>query len=70
MFSRRTNMDNILINKNNDDDLDQLKKFFLSFTWQDQTVAIQLVNDGDVLKLADIFSKMLTDNNIEHNIIK
>jgi hypothetical protein len=63
-------MDNILINKNNDDDLDQLKKFFLSFTWQDQTVAIQLVNDGDVLKLADIFSKMLTDNNIEHNIIK
>ena len=63
-------MDNILINKNNDDDSNHSKEFFLSFTWQDETVAIQLVNDGDVLKLADIFSKMLTDNNIEHKIIK
>jgi hypothetical protein len=46
------------------------KEFMLSFTWQDETIAIQLVNGGDVLKLADIFSKMLTENNIEHKIIK
>ena len=53
-----------------DDDIPFAKEFMLSFTWQDETIAIQLVNGGDVLKLADIFSKMLTENNIEHKIIK
>ncbi len=44
--------------------------FAITFSWKDNYTKIQLVNGDDVFKLADIFSKMLTENNIEHKIIK
>ena len=43
--------------------------FSMTFSWQDDQVTVKLVNGEDVFKLADIFSKMLTENNIEHKII-
>jgi hypothetical protein len=43
--------------------------FAITFSWKDNYTKIQLVNGDDVLKLADIFSKILTENNIEHKII-
>jgi hypothetical protein len=42
--------------------------FSITFSWQDDTVKVELVNGEDVLKLADILSKVLTENNIEHKI--
>jgi hypothetical protein len=44
--------------------------FSISFSWQGDIVKVELVNGEDVLKLADILSKVLTENNIEHKIIK
>ena len=44
--------------------------FSMTFNWQDDQVTVKLVNGEDVLKLADIFSRVLTENNIEHKIIK
>ena len=44
--------------------------FSITFSFKDNYTKIQLVNGDDVFKLADIFSKMLTENNIEHKIIK
>jgi hypothetical protein len=44
--------------------------FAITFSWKGNYTTIQLVNGDDVFKLADIFSKMLTENNIEHKIIK
>ena len=44
--------------------------FTITFSFKDSYTTIQLVNGDDVFKLADIFSKMLTENNIEHKIIK
>jgi hypothetical protein len=44
--------------------------FAITFSWKDNYTKIQLVNGDDVFELADIFSKMLTENNIEHKIIK
>jgi hypothetical protein len=44
--------------------------FSTTFSWQGNAIKVELVNGEDVLKLADIFSKMLTENNIEHKIIK
>jgi hypothetical protein len=44
--------------------------FSITFSFKDNYTEIQLVNGDDVFKLADIFSKMLTENNIEHKIIK
>ena len=44
--------------------------FSMTFSWQGNDIKVELVNGEDVLKLADIFSKMLTENNIEHKIIK
>ena len=42
--------------------------FSITFSWQGDTVKVELVNGEDVLKLADILSKVLTENNIEHKI--
>jgi len=42
--------------------------FSITFSWQGDTVEVELVNGEDVLKLADILSKVLTENNIEHKI--
>jgi hypothetical protein len=44
--------------------------FAITFSWKGNYTTIQLVNGDDVFKLADIFSKMLTENNIEHKIVK
>jgi hypothetical protein len=44
--------------------------FAIAFSWKGDYTKIQLANGDDVFKLADIFSKMLTENNIEHKIIK
>lgn len=44
--------------------------FSITFTWKDERRTVQLENGEDVLKLADILSKVLTENNIEHKIIK
>ena len=43
--------------------------FAITFNWKDNYTTVQLINGDDVFKLADIFSKMLTENNIEHKII-
>ena len=48
----------------------QQTPFSMTFSWQGNDIKVELVNGEDVLKLADIFSKMLTENNIEHKIIK
>jgi hypothetical protein len=44
--------------------------FNITFSWDGETAAIQLENGKDILKLADVFSKMLTENNVEHKLIK
>jgi hypothetical protein len=44
--------------------------FAITFNWKDNYTTVQLVNGEDVFKLADLFSKILTENNIEHKIIK
>lgn len=42
----------------------------ITFYWNDNSVKVQLKNAEDVLKLADILSKMLTENGIENTIEK
>ena len=42
---------------------------FITFYLNDKSVKIKLKNEEDFLKLADILSKMLTENGIE-NIIE
>lgn len=44
--------------------------FAITFSWKNEYATVQLINGEDVFKLADIFSKVLTENNIEHKIIK
>ena len=44
--------------------------FSVSFSWQGNIVTVELVDGEDILKLADVLSKVLTENNIEHKIIK
>jgi hypothetical protein len=43
--------------------------FNISFSWKDQKINVQLENGEDVLKLATIFSDMLSANNIPHKVI-
>ena len=42
--------------------------FSVSFSWEGETITIELKEGKDVLKLASVFSLMLTENGIEHNI--
>jgi len=42
--------------------------FNVRFSWKDESITIELKEGKDVLKLASVFSLMLTENGIEHNI--
>jgi hypothetical protein len=42
--------------------------FNIAFNWKEKTVKVELENGEDVLKLATIFSDMLTKNKIPHKI--
>lgn len=42
--------------------------FSISFSWEGEIITIELKEGKDVLKLASVFSLMLTENGIEHNI--
>lgn len=44
------------------------KPFSVCFTWQDETITVELKDGKDILKLASVFSLILTDNGIEHKI--
>jgi len=43
--------------------------FNVTFTWGGQTIKVELDNGEDVLKLAAVFSNMLSANNISHKVI-
>jgi hypothetical protein len=43
--------------------------FSVTFSWQEQRITVQLENGEDVLKLAQIFSKFLTNNGIPNKVI-
>ena len=43
--------------------------FSVTFSWRENMVTVELTNGEDILKLADVLSKVLTENNIEHKII-
>lgn len=42
--------------------------FAVTFNWQYNSITVRLKNGEDVLKLANIFSNMLTENGIENTI--
>jgi hypothetical protein len=42
--------------------------FSVTFSWKEKQIKVQLDNGEDVLKLAEIFSNMLTNNNIPNTI--
>ena len=42
--------------------------FSITFSWEGETITIELKQGKDVLKVASVFSLMLTENGIEHNI--
>jgi hypothetical protein len=42
--------------------------FSITFSWEGESITIELKEGKDVLKLASVFSLMLTENGIEHNI--
>lgn len=42
--------------------------FSVCFTWQNETITVELKDGKDILRLASVFSLILTDNGIEHNI--
>ncbi len=42
--------------------------FGVTFNWQYKSITVKLKNGEDVLKLANIFSNMLTENGIENTI--
>ena len=42
--------------------------FSITFTWKNDSIEIKLDNGVDVLKFGEIFSNMLTKNNIPHTI--
>lgn len=42
--------------------------FNITFNWKEKTVKVELENGEDVLRLATIFSDMLTTNKIAHKI--
>lgn len=44
--------------------------FSATFTHKNQWVTVQLVNESDVLKLADIFAEMLKKNGIDCTVYK
>lgn len=44
--------------------------FSITFSCKSEWATVQLVNESDVLKLADIFAKMLKKNSIDYTIIK
>jgi hypothetical protein len=44
--------------------------FSITFSYEEEYVTVKLDNGEDVLKLAQIFSDMLSNNNIPNKIIK
>jgi hypothetical protein len=44
--------------------------FAISFSWKDKVIKVELENGEDVLKLATIFSDMLSLNGIPHKVNK
>ena len=42
--------------------------FAVKFNWQYKSLTVRLKNGEDILKLANIFSNMLTENGIENTI--
>jgi hypothetical protein len=44
--------------------------FSMTFSYEEQYIKVKLDNGEDVLKLAQIFSDMLSNNNIPNKIIK
>jgi hypothetical protein len=44
--------------------------FSMTFNWEKEYIKVKLDNGEDVLKLAQIFSDMLSNNNIPNKIIK
>jgi hypothetical protein len=44
--------------------------FSMTFSYEEQYITVKLDNGEDVLKLAQIFSDMLSNNNIPNKIIK
>jgi len=44
--------------------------FNIQFNWKEEAIKVELEHGEDVLKLATIFSNMLTANNIPHKVIK
>lgn len=44
--------------------------FSITFSFEDKHISLQLMNGEDIFKLADLFSEVLTKNNIEHKITK
>lgn len=42
--------------------------FSVTFSWKEKRIKVQLDNGEDVLKLAEIFSNMLTNSNIPNTI--
>jgi hypothetical protein len=51
---------------------DQLieQPFNITFTWNKETIKIDLKKGNDLFKIAFLFSKFLNKNGIEHNITK
>jgi hypothetical protein len=43
--------------------------FNVTFRWGGKIIIVELENGEDVLKLADVFSNMLSANNILHKVI-
>jgi hypothetical protein len=44
--------------------------FNITFNWKEKTVKVELENGEDVLRLATIFSDMLTLNGIPHKVTR
>lgn len=42
--------------------------FSVTFSWKEKIIKVQLDNGEDVLKLAEVFSKMLIRNDIQNTI--
>ena len=42
--------------------------FSVSFSWEEEIITIELKEGKDIIKIASVFSLMLTENGIEHNI--
>lgn len=50
--------------------IDIQQPFSIKFSHKEEYITVQLENAEDILKLAQIFSNMLSNNNIPNKIIK